>query len=335
MLSESLLNNGQPLRFSIALAAYNGEKYLPAQLDSFAGQTVPPFEVVVCDDSANHATEAVVRRFAENARFSVNYFRNNPSLGIMRNFDRAVGLCSGEIIVLSDQDDVWLPKKLERHQDVYLERPEVGMVFSDGTVVEADLSPNGATLYGHTGLRSSRLRAINRGRAFRLFARRSFVYGCTLSFRSSLRQLVLPFSMDHMHDVWIQNVLSACSVLQGLSEPLILYRRHDAQSVGIKPAKLPSNSSLGQTEDLDRQIRAVNVLRRRLDDCQASVRFHGIDQILDAKLAYLRRRLRVRGPFVTGTLSLALGLLSGAYVRYGAYPKKELLEDMRILMSRE
>lgn len=90
---------------STAMCTYNGEKYLREQLESIARQTLLPNELVVCDDCSSDETVEIIQDFSRNAPFSVRLMINENNLGFAKNFEKAITLCSGEIIVLSDQDD--------------------------------------------------------------------------------------------------------------------------------------------------------------------------------------------------------------------------------------
>lgn len=97
---------------SIAMATYNGEKYLREQLDSILAQTVQDFELVVCDDCSTDSTVRILEEYVEkDARIKI--FCNEQNLGFVKNFEKAISLCQGECIALSDQDDVWLPEHLQ------------------------------------------------------------------------------------------------------------------------------------------------------------------------------------------------------------------------------
>src|SRR5687768_8037049 len=111
---------------SIALATYNGEKYLPAQLDSIARQTVCPDHLVVGDDASNDRTERLVREFAVATGIPLSFERNDERLGSTRNFARILSRAPGEIIFLCDQDDVWVPTKLARALAEFERRPTIG-----------------------------------------------------------------------------------------------------------------------------------------------------------------------------------------------------------------
>lgn len=97
---------------SVAMATYNGERYLREQLDSIARQSILPTEIVITDDGSTDRTAAVVQSFADSVPFPVRFFPNPTRLRYADNFIRAAELCSGDLIAFCDQDDVWLEDKL-------------------------------------------------------------------------------------------------------------------------------------------------------------------------------------------------------------------------------
>ena len=98
---------------SIAMATYNGARYLSEQLESFSRQSIPPDELVVCDDGSTDATIDILNDFAKGVPFPVKIVRNEKNLGYALNFAKAASLCKSDIIFFSDQDDIWHPFKIE------------------------------------------------------------------------------------------------------------------------------------------------------------------------------------------------------------------------------
>ncbi|HIE59179.1 MAG TPA: glycosyltransferase, partial [Hydrogenothermaceae bacterium] len=94
------------MRISIALATYNGDTYLQDQLNSYIAQERLPDEMVVCDDVSKDETVAILEAFQKVAPFEVQIIKNETNLGYTKNFEKALSLCSGDIVFFSDQDDV-------------------------------------------------------------------------------------------------------------------------------------------------------------------------------------------------------------------------------------
>ena len=101
------------MKASIAMATYNGQKYVKEQLDSFTNQTRQPDELIICDDASTDNTVKICKEFAKNANFDVTIIENETNLGLAQNFGKAMSICTGDIVFLSDQDDVWFQDKIE------------------------------------------------------------------------------------------------------------------------------------------------------------------------------------------------------------------------------
>src|SRR5215510_9347897 len=134
-------------KVSIALCTYNGAKYLPQLLDSYLAQSRLPDEVVVCDDRSQDETVAILDGFAARAPFSMRLLVNDQNIGSTKNFEKAISLCSGDIIFLSDQDDVWAPSKIEEMVRAFDADQAIGMVVSNAELVDETLRPLGVTLF--------------------------------------------------------------------------------------------------------------------------------------------------------------------------------------------
>src|SRR5205807_324109 len=99
---------------SIAMCTFNGGAFLGAQLESVASQDRLPDELLICDDRSSDDSVGIVTEFARSASFPTRLMVNDTNLGSTKNFEKAISLCRGNIVVLADQDDVWYRHKLER-----------------------------------------------------------------------------------------------------------------------------------------------------------------------------------------------------------------------------
>ncbi len=244
---NSVSENPHPrsLRVSIAMATYNGAKYLEEQLASFVVQSQLPYELVVCDDGSADATLEILHRFARKAPFPVRIVCNDERLGYGDNFLKAASLCEGDWIAFSDQDDVWLPDKL-RQIGMTISRFEgVALVIHAADIVDADLRP----------LR----KVFQRRQRAKMFGYRHAVmlgevpYGFTMCFRNELvrqsKDIERPLSFLSPgpihpdlrwavggHDTWICMISSVFGNVVATPEVLALYRRHsDALSFDSRP----------------------------------------------------------------------------------------------------
>jgi len=220
---------------SIALGTYNGGKFLQEQLDSIENQTLLPDELVICDDCSGDSTIAILEKFREKVVFPVHIHQNDNNLGSTRNFEKAIGLCSGDIIVLSDQDDVWKPEKLARMSDVFRENPQAGFVFSDADLVDEHLRLLDICLWDSVGFTGEFQKHFLEGDQFRCLMKQPIVTGATMAFRASVGKLAMPFPAEghFIHDGWIALVSSAAGKLGiAIEDSLIDYRQHSSQLIG-------------------------------------------------------------------------------------------------------
>jgi glycosyltransferase involved in cell wall biosynthesis len=215
------------------MCTFNGERFLSSQLAGIAKQTRLPDELVVCDDRSTDRTVAMVREFAATAPYPVRIFENTQNLGSAANFERAIRVCDGDLIALSDQDDIWYPNRLERSEQEFSAHPEAGLVFSDADIIDDQNQLLGATLWQRLGFTGQRERDLLGGQ-YIVLAEHRFVTGATMMFRAGLRDRCLPIPPGWIHDEWISLIAAAFSDLRPIDQPLIRYRIHGSQQVGFQ-----------------------------------------------------------------------------------------------------
>ena len=222
------------MKISVAMCTYDGERFLREQLASIAAQERPPDELIVCDNRSADSTPEIVSEFAASAPFAVRLHVNEQNLGSTKNFERAVSLCEGEIIALSDQDDVWRADKLALVGECFSKNPSVGVVFSDAEIVDEHLRGLGRRLWSESGFDEKKKALIREGRALDVLLPAYYVTGATMAFRSKFRDLVLPIPTGRpmIHDGWIALVIAAVAEVAFIEEPLIKYRQHARQQLG-------------------------------------------------------------------------------------------------------
>jgi glycosyltransferase involved in cell wall biosynthesis len=224
---------------SIAMATYNGARFIREQLDSLAAQTVLPLELIVTDDGSSDDTLAIIEEFAKTAPFQVQIVRNETRLGFRTNFMKCATLCTGDLIAFCDQDDIWFEQKLERQLSHFADP----MVF---------LSCHNAKLIDQQGRDVGRsLHQFPSSLPFSYCSASPFAYchGFTQVFR---RQLLSFFclwdsSIEHYmitermaHDRWYFFLALVIGFVKYDPESLALYRQHDLNTSG--PESEPKNA---------------------------------------------------------------------------------------------
>jgi Glycosyl transferase family 2 len=293
------------LQISVAMCTYNGAAFLQPQLDSIARQNRPPDELVICDDCSTDSTKEIVDKFAKHSSFPVRFHVNDRNLGSTRNFEQAISLCSGDVIALSDQDDVWSLEKLKRFEEIFTARPEVGMVFSDGEVVDDTLRSTPWSLWELIGFREAQQSLFNAGNGFEMLLTRNVVTGATMAFRSRFRKLATPFPTDLIHDGWaiihdgwLALMISATAPVVFVPELLIQYRQHAAQQMGLRSVlqadrderKATFLETVRRHNSFDNELHYLQTIYDRLSAHAAAFPSARPLRKLRAQLTHLRRR---------------------------------------------
>ena len=318
------------MKLSIAMATYNGAKFLRAQLDSFAAQTCLPDELVVCDDGSSDATIAILHDFAATAPFSVRVVQNEQNLGFARNFEKVLSLCTGDLIFLSDQDDVWFPKKLRTVKDAFMADPSILCTINDMIITDMDLNHSNKTQLGNI-----RVTGSNDNR---------YIAGCCVAIKRPLLEFLMPFPVaDFAHDRWIGDMSVALGVRRLIDEPLQYYRRHgsnESQWVFSDPAGvtvLSVVSATGFTSPVaswQETLRKIAIQKDRLaagrpvlDRLGLVGRATRANAYLDAEVARFEGRIHLLSlPRYRRWLSVLGFWMRGGYRRFSGW--KSAVKDM-------
>ncbi len=219
------------MKISIALCTYNGEFFLEEQLNSFLAQTRLPDELIICDDLSTDSTLQIIEKFSNQAPFQVRSFVHPENIGSTRNFEQAISHCQGDFIFLADQDDYWLPEKIEMTMQEFEKNKAVGMVFTDAELVNEKLQPLNRKLCDLTYQKADRNEIF-----FNLLLKKHIVTGATMAFRKEFVEKIMPIPTtipNLIHDAWISLVIAANAEVKFIDKPLIKYRQHANQQLGI------------------------------------------------------------------------------------------------------
>ena len=218
---------------SIAMSTYNGERYLPEQLDSLARQTEPPLELVVGDDGSTDRTLEILHRFATTAPFPVHVTSNETNLGFADNFLTTAARCGGRWIAFCDQDDVWLPRRIANaNRAINRGDDDMLLVVQAAEIVDAELKRTGRKL---PNIR--RDRTFNRNGHYLFWVEVGFAQTFRADLVRSLDWSTRPTN-EHpghrwqSHDQWICMLANLLGRVHCDSEVAALYRRHDATVTG-------------------------------------------------------------------------------------------------------
>lgn len=202
------------MKISVCLATYNGEKYIKEQLDSILPQLSANDEIIISDDNSTDDTINIIRSLNDDR---IKIFVNKTK-GIVKNFENALNNASGDIIFLSDQDDVWKNDKVKKILSAFSSDNSLTLVFSNAEIIDENgISKN----YNFFKDNEANYTSI-----FKAFFKNQFL-GCTIAFKSELKSKILPFPTKiPMHDWWIGVLSLFYGKVEFLNEDLISYRRH-------------------------------------------------------------------------------------------------------------
>lgn len=317
-------------RVSVALCTYNGEAFLAEQLASIDRQTVLPGEIVISDDGSTDGTSAIVERFAGASSVPVRFLRNPTALGVTRNFESAIRATDGDLVVLSDQDDVWRPDRLERALAAFDARPELQMVCSDARLVGADGASLGTTLFASLSIGPHERDGIRAGDAFGVLLRRNLVTGATAMLRREVFDAAVPFPAPWVHDEWLAIVAASRGPVELLDEPLVDYRQHGANQIGIVEPTLAYKISRlmqpGRQRNRDIADRVAG-LASWLDEPRAHAPFADPSAVV-AKAAFERFRADLPPARWRRIIPVLLRARRGEYQRYASQGALDIVRDL-------
>ena len=227
---------------SVALCTHNGARYIRQQVESILAQTRPPEQVVVSDDASTDGTveilRAVWRERGADTHTELIVLENPVALGVTRNFEQAVRVCTSDLIALSDQDDVWHPDKLASMTAEFEAHQDLGLAFTDARLVGAHGAHLGPCRFGGLAISGNDLEAIHAGRAFQILLRRNLATGATMMFRRAILDSALPFDDAWVHDEWLTVVAAAVSRVDWVRGQTIDYRQHGSNQIGVSAPTL-------------------------------------------------------------------------------------------------
>lgn len=210
------------------MTTYNGEKYLREQLDSILNQTYSDFELIICDDCSKDNTRTILSDYAaKDSRIKI--FMNEENLGFKKNFEKAISLCSGEYIALSDQDDIWLENHLDvlvnilGNYDIACGNAE--LIDSEGKNLNLKLSDTDGLQFIPDGDNV----------LYRILCHSGCFQGASMLIKKSLLTKALPIPEDvFFHDAWFSACACCNNKINYTYETITQYRQHATQITSHK-----------------------------------------------------------------------------------------------------
>jgi len=273
---------------SIALCTYNGEKFLAEQLDSIVNQTYSNLEVIVVDDRSSDQTLNILQSYSNQFAY-IKVYENEVNLGYIKNFEKAINLCTGEFIALADQDDIWFPNKIE------IQIQEIGdnsLIYHDSEFINSD----GVSM----NKKMSDVINMYQGDSFKPFLFFNSLSGHESLFRRSLIPFSLPFPKGIFHDRWLAYTATNIGSIKYIDQSLVQYRQHENSDTNI--LKLKRRKSENSIHGNAKIIKALSEF-----EIFASYKYNKDQKLIDKLLIKYRTRL---------TSYLCFGLVIFMYSHY-------------------
>jgi len=199
---------------SVCIATYNGEKYIQEQIETIMMNISRDDEIIVSDDGSTDSTLDILKKYEKmDKRIHVI---NGPQKGVIANFEHALMNAKGDVIFLSDQDDIWEPNKVKTILNIFY-KSEFSVVVHDAVIVNENNRVLCSSFYDWRGSGKGIIKNI---------IKNSYI-GCCMAFRRNLLELVLPIPKNiEMHDQWIGILGETRGGAYFLKKPLLRYRRH-------------------------------------------------------------------------------------------------------------
>jgi hypothetical protein len=311
-------------RISVAVVTFNGARFLEAQLTSIADQRPAPYEVVIADDGSSDGTQDIIASALAGSPFPVRMI-GGDHVGLRANVERAISACEGSVIALSDQDDIWMPGRLDAIGRAF-EDPSVTLWFSDAELIDEHDVGLGARLWEKVHLSPDAVQAIASGEGVRRLLHGSTVTGATMAFRGSVGSLAIPFPAelegpDHLflHDGWIAAMAALTGRVAIDERTLTGYRQHSEQFTAMYIAQSSTPATAGRApasrrDIADEHARVALVLARLVERSEFDALTPERQRLLTELEELLRHRAAERGP--ARTSAILSQLRGGRYERY-------------------
>ena len=288
------------MKISVALCTYNGELFLSQQLDSIFAQELSVSEIVICDDGSTDNTKEILEYYKETFPHIIKIYFNNPGLGVIKNFEKAINLCSGDIVFLSDQDDIWFPNKTIEICNYLQENPDKKAVFHNLELYDGHALK--FTIWDYLSFGGECLRLNNQEMIKYCFFVDNVVTGAALAFRKEK-----DFSFSNqisfmLHDFQLFTYFALKNQFGTYNKVLGYYRIHNQQQVGAKSEVnlyLATKNAVFFSTDSHQQLIGFEEVKNRNVFVEPHSRLLvSVDHILNDEIIKLRNRVLAETNFI-------------------------------------
>ena len=207
-------------KVSVAMATYNGEKYIKEQIETILNNLDDKDELVISDDGSSDMTSEIINKINDKRIILLE----GPRKGLKKNFENAIKNTTGDVIFLSDQDDIWMENKVEKVLECFNNNNYI-LIQHDAVVVDENDKVIYESFAEHRKVKTGVIKNLIK----------NSYHGCCIAFRKELIKEILPIPDNiYLHDEWIGIVAELNGKTYFLNEKLIKYRRHSENTSSFK-----------------------------------------------------------------------------------------------------
>jgi len=240
------MNHNNPM-VSVAMASYNGGKYISEQLDSIISQTYTNIEIVIVDDGSSDNTINIIKDYQAQYPF-IFLFLNERNKGVTKTFERAVAESKGAFIAFCDQDDIWIADKIET---LVKEIGEHDAIYANSQLVDA-----AGNSLGRDFSAIMKMQSYYSGTPFLLS---NTVPGHAVLAKAVFLKRIVPFPAELFFDVWVAYNAGGNNGIKFIDKTLVKYRQHESNTVGTNQSKNKKNKRTTQ-ELFDIKLKELKAL---------------------------------------------------------------------------
>jgi len=305
------------MKISVALAMYNGAEFIKEQLLSIFNQTFPVYEIVIIDDAS---TDDSVSKIESLDNPYIKLIRHKTNLGPVKTFEEAINKCTGDIIFLCDQDDLWYKQKVETFINTFQETDAL-VCFSDAEI----MNKPGSSFLEKLGITRKVKNNIYERKMDLVLSNGNIISGALSAFRKEVKHLnIFPFIVDEkymLHDRFMYSIVASQfpDRIHFIDEPLSEYRIHDNQFIGLN-TKDSDEEPMNRTDYFKYEMKLREYILERTEN-QHFRRSH--------YFWFTRSQLHSY-PFLQKFIRINTLFLEGDYKRFTKNPIREALADLKL-----
>lgn len=240
---------------SIVMPTFNGAKYIQAQIDSLINQSYQNYELIIIDDCSSDGTKEIIQGYLNEDK-RIRFYENNYNIGINKNFEKGITLARGDVVFICDQDDIWDENKIETML-AYLYKG-YDLVYCNLRVINSEGSIISKSFHGLIGTDNLYPKSLSKYLLFR-----NVTNGCSLCFKRQIVNSICPFPPNIIYDWWIMINSSLKFKVGYVKYPLMSYRIHDDNAVGVSTGPKSDQQIVTQ---IKQSIDRIRFLQEKVDN---------------------------------------------------------------------